>query len=100
MLVRLAIVISLIIVAPARAQTPAPPAINLEELARAAREAMQALSADVAPWIDQLGVLLDEPGAFEPPVLTPDGDILIRRRRDAPTGASPSPDDDGRRLSL
>lgn len=84
----------------ARAQGPAQPPIDLEALAQAAREAMQALSADIAPWMDQLGVLLDDPGAYEAPVLTPDGDIVIRRRRDAPPLITPSPDDDGRGLSL
>jgi len=57
---------------------------TLEDMARAMREALEAFGGTLAPWAEQLGALIEEPGAYEPPVRLPNGDILIRRKPDAP----------------
>ncbi|PKP66988.1 MAG: hypothetical protein CVT86_02575 [Alphaproteobacteria bacterium HGW-Alphaproteobacteria-8] len=69
----------------AQAQTqPGAELRTLEDMARAMRDAMEAFGESIAPWAEQLGRLLDDPGAYESPELLPNGDILIRRKADAP----------------
>lgn len=76
----------MLIAAPAaHAQTPQPPdEPTLEDMARAMREALDAFSGKVAPWAEHLGRLLGDPDAYAAPELLPNGDILIRRKPDAP----------------
>lgn len=82
------IALALVLAAPAFAQGSRPPAgQSLDDMARAMREALEALGGQIAPWAEQLGRLLDDPGAYEAPVLMPNGDILIRRKPDAPPPA-------------
>lgn len=83
------IALTLALASPALAQgTPghsAPPDMQtLEGMARAMREALEAFGGTLAPWAEQLGRLIEEPGAYEAPVRLPNGDILIRRKPDAP----------------
>jgi len=79
------IILTLAFAAPASAQGSQPPAAPpLEDMARAMREALEAFSEQIAPWAEQLGRLLDDPGAYQAPELLPNGDIIIRRKPDAP----------------
>ncbi len=66
----------------------ADPAARLDEAARAALEALAGLRATVEPWADALARYLDEPQAYFPPEIGPDGDITLRRR----PAPSPSPE--------
>lgn len=59
-------------------------ATALEQLAEAIRDAARALSDSATPWAEGLGAVLADPGAYEPPETLPNGDILIRRKPDAP----------------
>lgn len=65
----------------------------LGDLADTLRDALDGLAAELRPWGERLGAVLSNPEDYEPPEVLPNGDILIRRRRDAPEpDAAPAPE--------
>jgi hypothetical protein len=53
-------------------------------------EELAGLAARLDPILRDLAALIDDVTAYEAPVILPNGDILIRRRPDAPAYAPPA----------
>lgn len=66
-----------------------PPPETWEGVADILRESLARLGARLGPWREQLAGVLANPGAYEAPVILPNGDILIRRRPEADAGTPP-----------
>lgn len=63
---------------------------TMEGVADILRETLARLAARLEPWREQLGRVLDDPGAYDAPVILPNGDILIRRKPE-PEPEPPAP---------
>lgn len=73
------------------APPPPPPAGPMERLAEELADRMlREMLGEHAPTLRELADLMGEAEHYGPPVLLPNGDILIPRRPDAP--ARPAPD--------
>lgn len=57
---------------------------DLEELSREAEEAVDKLLEMIGPLMESMSGLLADLPRYEPPEMLPNGDIIIRRRRDDP----------------
>lgn len=57
---------------------------ELRELGEAAQRWLNGLSSEISPFVEQLGGLIDDLKSYEAPEMLPNGDIIIRRRPDAP----------------
>lgn len=66
-----------------------PDSQELRELGRLAERWMQDFAAEVAPMVERLQALIDDLDSYEAPEMLPNGDIIIRRRNDAPPLANP-----------
>lgn len=83
---------------PAQAQE-AEPRLDMEEFKRRLDEAWEQMMRELGPTIDSLGALMetldqiDSLGNYEKPEVLPNGDIVIRRKADAPPlRDAPDPD--------
>ena len=76
-------------------QEVAPP---LQELAGIGQEVLpifRALAEEFGPALSEVASQIDSIAYYEPPVIAPNGDIVLRRRADAPVWVPPAPDDPG-----
>lgn len=88
---------------PARADPPAPPEADgggilpneeeLRELGDMAERMLRRFGERMEPMAERLRALVDDLDAYEAPEMLPNGDIIIRRKPDAPP---PEPSDDDR----
>lgn len=82
----------------AQAETPDfPPLLDdelEEELNEATREAIERFLALLGPMIDRFSAMIGDLPRYEAPIILPNGDILIRRKRD-PIDIAPEPKTDG-----
>lgn len=74
-----------------------PDKFDKRRLTEEARRAVEELLALVGPLMDQLSIAIEDLPRYEAPVILPNGDILIRRKRDggpdhAPDAAPPRRD--------
>ncbi len=72
----------------------APP---LQELAGIGSELLpifETLAREMGPAIAEVAGQIDSITYYEPPVIAPNGDIILRRRADAPDWTPPEPDTD------
>lgn len=67
----------------------------LERLGRSALEALDELGALTGAWSEALAPVLADPDAYDPPETLPNGDVLIRRRPDAPAAPTPPEPENG-----
>lgn len=78
----------LLLAAPARADEAGEPILPGEEELRALGEEAEAMLRRFAetldPMAERLRALIDDMGAYEAPERLPNGDIIIRRKKDAP----------------
>lgn len=65
---------------------------GLEGLADEMRPALEMLMTEMGPALMELAALIDEVGNYEAPEVLPNGDIIIRRKPDAPVFEPPVPD--------
>lgn len=68
---------------------------GLDLFSEGARRLMQELAGELGPLLMQLEMLMDEMTAYQAPEILENGDIIIRRRPDAPVPAPQSPGGDG-----
>lgn len=92
---RFALILALVLAAP----LPAVAQSDREEtqegidlLAEGARRLLEQLTDDLAPFMEQLEMQLEELQAYEAPEILPNGDILIRRKPDADPETAPAPE--------
>jgi len=57
---------------------------EMEGMSQEMRAAIQALASDMGPALRETIRLIDEIGYYEGPEVLPNGDIVIRRKEDAP----------------
>ncbi|MGB0506694.1 MAG: hypothetical protein ACPGGK_10910 [Pikeienuella sp.] len=57
---------------------------ELRNLGEAAKQWLNGLTSEISPFVEQLGGLIDDLKSYEAPEMLPNGDIIIRRRPDAP----------------
>lgn len=57
---------------------------DLQEWGEFGSEMMDGLLGKIAPMVEQLRQLVDDINAYEAPEILPNGDIIIRRKEDAP----------------
>ena len=70
------------------------PAIEeMEGLSDEMRDAVQALASEMGPALRELIALVDEIRYYEAPEVLENGDILIRRKPDAPPYEAPAPEE-------
>jgi len=82
---------------PAQAQSPSGPELRLpQQLDQALRDFMDKMKPTLDGFMDTLGTLeqLDSLENYEPPDILPNGDIIIRRRGDAPPWQPPEGTED------
>lgn len=69
---------------------------DLKQLGELAQRWMKDFAAEIAPMAERLQTLIDDLDAYEAPEMLPNGDIIIRRRPDAPPPRDRnSPEDEG-----
>lgn len=66
---------------------------QLDEMSKSMQQAVQ----EMGPALEQLRALIDDMQNYEAPVRLPNGDILIRRKPDAP---EPAPETEGPQIEL
>ena len=93
---RLILFATLITAIPAAGQETPDPLFDtlknqLEVLTDEARNSALGLFGDLAPLLESLGATLGELTNYDPPVILPNGDILIRRKLTAPALPDPPP---------
>jgi hypothetical protein len=79
--------------APAPAQSPSGPESRLpQQLDEALRDFMDKMKPTFDDFMDTLGIFerMDSLENYEPPEILPNGDIIIRRREDAPPWQPPA----------
>lgn len=82
---------------PAFAQSPDGPEMRLpQQLDEALREFMDRMKPTIEDFRDTLGIFerIDGLENYEPPEILPNGDIIIRRRGDAPPWQPPAATED------
>ena len=62
---------------------------ELQDMAREIEPALRAFAAEMGPALTELMRLADEIRYYEAPELLPNGDIILRRREDAPPYVAP-----------
>ncbi|AVW90413.1 hypothetical protein [Celeribacter baekdonensis] len=65
---------------------------GIDLMREGARILLEQLFQQMEPALKELDGVMDDLNAYEPPVVLPNGDILIRRK--PPTEAGPEPDQD------
>ena len=73
---------------------------DMEALSDEMREALQDLTSDMGPALREIMGLIDEVGHYEVPEVLDNGDIIIRRKPDAPPYTSPETDDPQETIDL
>ncbi|WP_425092043.1 AAA+ family ATPase [Tropicimonas sp. S265A] len=77
---------------PVSAQEPDGIEEGLDLFSEGARRLMQEFAGELAPLFLQLEALVDEITAYQAPEVLDNGDIIIRRRPDAPPWAPADPE--------
>ena len=62
---------------------------ELQDMAREIEPALRAFAAEMGPALTELMRIVDEIRYYEAPELLPNGDIILRRRDDAPAYVAP-----------
>ncbi|MEL6978837.1 MAG: hypothetical protein AAGM38_09185 [Pseudomonadota bacterium] len=65
-----------------------------QEFSNEAREALQDLFAAVGPLVQRFADMMEDVPRYEAPEILPNGDIIIRRKRDEPFDPNADPDQD------
>lgn len=65
---------------------------NIAPLAEGLRGLMEGLAEDMLPLMEQLADKMSDLNAYEAPEVLPNGDIIIRRKPDAPKEPKPPKD--------
>ena len=65
-------------------KSPLPSDDELEQLSDLAESWMKRFTDRMAPMVDQLKDMVDDMNAYQAPEMLPNGDIIIRRKPDAP----------------
>ncbi len=66
---------------------------EMQDFADEVEPALRAFTEEMGPALARLMSLIDEIGYYQPPEILPNGDIIIRRRGDAPPYVAPAPED-------
>ncbi|PTX54102.1 hypothetical protein C8N43_2907 [Litoreibacter ponti] len=91
---QLLIIAALAMPATALAEEAETPGFGLDSLtpfAEGLRGLMEGLAEDMMPLMEQLADKMSDLNAFEPPEVLPNGDIIIRRKPDAPETPEDAP---------
>lgn len=70
----------------------APPLQELAGISQEVLPAFRAIAEEMGPAFAEVIGQVDSITNYEPPVIAPNGDIVIRRRADAPQWTAPEPD--------
>lgn len=94
--IRAAALACLLVAAPAAGDEAGEPILPGEEELRALGEEAEAMLRRFAerldPMMERIRALIDDMNAYEAPERLPNGDIIIRRKPEAPAPAEPAPD--------
>lgn len=88
---RILLICALGVATPALAQDDPPLLDNLNPFSERFRSLMEGWADEMMPLMEQLADKMSELNAYEAPEVLPNGDILIRRKPDAPEEPSDVP---------
>ncbi|MGG7643662.1 AAA+ family ATPase [Rhodovulum sp. YNF3179] len=73
---------------------------GMDRLSEGTRLILEAILGELAPVIEELQSMIDDLSAYEAPEMLPNGDIIIRRKPDAPAPQEDLPPSDGGEIEL
>lgn len=66
---------------------------ELKSFSERAQDMLRRFTDELAPMVERLQSLIDDISAYEAPEMLPNGDIIIRRKPEAPPASPPQAED-------